>query len=281
MQTTIANRLWSPFQLLRRVTNPAGAGILFLLLIQLLVFWPVWRWYVTSLLDPAEDPAVVVALLTVVVFFFLKKPERNSPQMKLIVPMILLLLYVATFHVFSPLLRAMIAVITLGYTLNSWRFGGRFQPWIYGLLLLSLPVIPPMDFYLGYPLRIIAGQLAIIILQLTGFPVVLEGLAFNWYGELFWIDVLCSGIRNLWAGLYLTYSLVAFYNLGTKKTLLITGFSLPVFIGANVLRISFLFYVKVGFLIRPWWLHNTGGLIMFLIAAIATTWFIQKLEKNV
>ncbi len=249
-------------------------------LIQMLVFWPVWQWYLARLGDPADDASVVVALGTAVVFLLLKKPAQKSPQIPLLIPIICLLLYTVTFPLFSPLLRAIIAVFALSYTLNYWRFGDRLQLWLYGLLLLSLPVLSPMQFYLSYPVRIIVGRLATFFLQLFGFPVVFEGIAFNWGGEYIWIDELCSGIRKLWAGLYFTFALVAFYDLRTKKTIAVTGFAVLAFIMANVLRTTFLFYVKADFFAIPWWLHKWGGIVMFLFAAIATVCFAQGVKKR-
>jgi exosortase/archaeosortase family protein len=137
-----------------------------------------------------------------------------------------------------------------------------------------------MQFYLSYPVRIIVGRLATLLLQVFGFPVVLEGIALNWGDEYIWLDELCSGIRKLWAGLYFTFALVAFYDLKTKKTLAVTGFAVLAFIMANVLRTTFLFYVKADFFAEPWWLHKTGGILMFLLAAIATVYFAQWLKKR-
>jgi len=251
-----------------------------ILLIQAIVFWPVWQWYLARLGDPAEDISVLVALVTAGVFLLWKKSAPRQTPIPLRIPIFLLLLYTITFPLSPPLLRAVIAVITLSYTLNGWRFGDRFQPWLYGLLLLSLPVISPMQFYLSYPVRLIVGKLATILLQVLGFPVVFEGIAFNWGGDHIWLDELCSGIRKLWAGLYFTFALVAFYDLGKKKTVVVTGFSVLAFLMANVLRTALLFYVKADFLAEPWWLHQWGGVIMFLLAAIATVCFAQRVKKE-
>ena len=72
-------------------------------LIQMLVFWPVWQWYLAKLGDPAEDAAVLVALGTAGVFLLWKKSAQKHPQIPLRVPIILLLFYTVTFHLFSPL----------------------------------------------------------------------------------------------------------------------------------------------------------------------------------
>jgi exosortase/archaeosortase family protein len=251
----------------------------FLLLVQLLAFWPVGRWYILRLIDPSDEPWGIIALGTALLIVFLNRAEKRPVKVKLIIPILLLLFYSVTFSLLPPLLRAAIAVTALGCTLSSLYLGHTFQPGILGLLLLSLPVIPSMQFYLGYPLRIITGKLSVILLQLTGFPVALEGVAFNWNGELVWIDVLCSGVRNMWAGMCLTFALTAFYNFGAKKTTLVTGFSLLALIIANTLRSTALFYIEAGIVAVPWWVHKGIGMLVFLFAAIAIAWVTQKIQK--
>ena len=52
-------------------------------LIQMLVFWPVWQWYLAKLSDPAEDAAVLVALGTAVVFLLWKKSAQKCSKIPL------------------------------------------------------------------------------------------------------------------------------------------------------------------------------------------------------
>ena len=206
---------------------------------------------------------------------------QTSSQIPLYIPILLLLLYIVSFHLFSPLLRAVIAMFTLGYVVNSWRFGPNMQLWLYGLLLLSLPVLSPMYLYLGYPLRLLVGKLSVLLLRVFGSPVMLvEGIAFNWAGKYIWSDDLCSGVRKLWAGLYLTCSLAAFYDLKVRKTLVATGWAVLAFVLANTVRTAFLVYVYGGMTTISWWMHKWEGPFMFLLAALAIVWLVQRLKKH-
>lgn len=247
-----------------------------ILLIQLLTFWPVWLWYVTTLRDPAEDPSVLVAFGTALVFL-IGKSVRRQPSSSIRFPVLLsvFVLYLLAGFFGSPLLRAAIAVIAVSYILNCWRFGGQSQPWLYGLILLSLPLIAPLQFYVSYPVRLLVGHTSTLLLQQLGFPVFFEGLAFNYNGSYIWVDELCSGIRKLWAGLYFACALAAFYGLRVKKTCALIGFAAAAFIMANVLRTTVLFYVKTDFLTLPDWLHKSSGVLMFLLAALATVGFVE------
>ena len=107
-------------------------------LIQLLAFWPVWRWYIATLRDPATDTSVVIALFTAIFFCMVKKPTRQETDISFRTPIILLLIYSVTFPWLPPFGHAVLAVITLSHTLNRWRFGTQMQPWLYGLLLMAL-----------------------------------------------------------------------------------------------------------------------------------------------
>lgn len=122
---------------------------------------------------------------------------------QLLWPTLLILLYAATYAFLPPLLRALIAVTAIGCTLCSLRFGKSFDAGAFGLLYLSLPLIPSLQFYGGYPLRVLVACAAAPILRLGGFAVMRDGTCLNWSGQLIWIDAPCSGIRMLWVGLYL------------------------------------------------------------------------------
>src|SRR5262245_40553182 len=57
-----------------------------LLAIELLAFWPVWRWYVHRLSDQSDEAWGVVALVTAVLFVFLRnrssRNERHTERIK-------------------------------------------------------------------------------------------------------------------------------------------------------------------------------------------------------
>ncbi|WP_034923523.1 archaeosortase/exosortase family protein, partial [Candidatus Accumulibacter vicinus] len=60
-----------------------------------------------------------------------------------------------------------------------------------------------LQFYGGYPLRVLAGSLAVALLQLNGLAVERAGAVLLWDGRQIAIDAPCSGLRMLWAGAYL------------------------------------------------------------------------------
>jgi exosortase/archaeosortase family protein len=219
-------------------------------------------------------------LTTILLFLWSKKTETSAADSRLLLPTLFTLLYVATFPFLPPLLRAAIAVTAIGCALSSFRLGVPFHLGICGLLLLSLPVVSSLQFYLGYPLRVLTGALTAPLLQLTGFPVVREGTCLNWSGELVWIDAPCSGVRMLWAGLYLAFTLACFYELNARRTFFTVTVALLSIVFGNVLRSAALFYVEAGVITCPSWTHPAIGIITFAFTAAFIVLCVQQFRRK-
>ncbi|HEU4768914.1 MAG TPA: archaeosortase/exosortase family protein [Pyrinomonadaceae bacterium] len=240
---------------------------LFVIAVQLVAFWPVWRWYVERVGESADQKWGLVSLLIALLFVLFRKTEAFERSLTL--PSLVVLLYVVTYPLFPPLARAGIAFTAIGVTLSLFRFGKPFHPGLIGLLWLSLPVVPSLQFYLGYPLRVLVGSLTAMILRLGGFAVVQEGTCLNWAGKLIWIDAPCSGVRMLWVGLFLVFALVCMYELRFLKTLALLAAACFAIIAGNVFRAVALFYFESGVYPMPGWAHDYAGLVAFALVATA------------
>jgi exosortase/archaeosortase family protein len=262
-----------------------------LLAIELLAFWPVWRWYVHRLSDQSDEAWGIVALVTAVLFIFLRGPESGSgvaksahaqPGQRLILPAMLLLCYSLSYHFLSPLPRAAIAVTAIAATISAFRFGRRLHLGVWGLLLLALPVVASLQFYLGFPMRAVVARLAAPMLQLNGFAVTPEGASLNWNGDLILIDAPCSGVKMLWTGFYLTCALACYYKLNAKRTVLACVATFGAIIIGNTFRAAALFYVEAGAanLSLPNWTHEGVGVVVFAATAIAIAWMAMKMRQT-
>lgn len=244
---------------------------------QLIAFWPVWRWYVVRVGDSADQKWGLVALLTALLFVLSKKTSAHVYS--LTIPTLTTLLYLVTYPVLPPLARAGVAFTAIAVTVSLVRFGKAFHPGVLGLLWLSLPIVPSLQFYLGYPLRLLVAGLAAPILRLGGFAVIQEGTCLNWGGQLIWIDAPCSGVRMLWVGLYLTFTLVCFYELRLFKTLEILLAALVAILAGNIFRAVALFYLESGIFPMPAWAHDYAGVVAFALVAtgiVAAVQFIRR-----
>jgi exosortase/archaeosortase family protein len=250
----------------------------FLIAAQLVAFWPVWRWYAVRVFDSTDQSWGLLALATALFVVFARRVSTQASEHSLALPTFLMLLYAVTYPSFPPLARAGLAFTAIGVTLSLLHFGKPFHAGVLGLLCLSLPLIPSLQFFGGYPLRVLVATLTAPILRVAGFAVVQQGTCLNWSGQLIWIDAPCSGIRMLWVGLYLAFTLICIYELPWVKSLALLTVALFVIFTGNIFRALALFYIESGLLQAPPWAHDYAGLVAFAMVVggiVAAVYFIR------
>jgi hypothetical protein len=93
-----------------------------------------------------------------------------------LLPGLALIAYAAATLAGLPMaLRALCAALALVSLASAWRLGRRLDLSLLGLAVLALPLTATLQFYAGYPLRVVAGHLAVVLLQSNGLAVVLDG----------------------------------------------------------------------------------------------------------
>lgn len=243
-------------------------------------FWPVWHWISVRALDDSGDAWELLSLATVLLLLIRTPLPAQHRDIRLLLPTVLLLLYAATYPFLAPLLRACIAITAVAVVCSELWFGKRMQLSLWGLWLLALPVIASLNFYLGYPLRVVVGTAAQALLQMNGFAVVREGTLLNWNGQLISIDAPCSGVKMLWAGLYLSFALAAFLGLDGRKTALLGAVAVGMVLLANIMRATALFFVEANILLLDQAWHTGIGVIVFVFAALAIAAAAHRLKAG-
>ncbi len=241
---------------------------LFPLLATAAACWPVWSWYVARLGDSRDDAAAAVALVLLAV---LPGRGRVAPAVlgaRALAPSAIALLAYAASTPFVPrLASALLAFLALGFAWSLWRYGTPFRPWAVGLGLLGLPMASSLQFYLGYPLRLASGAVALVLLRLGGVAVEREGVFLRAGGELVMIDAPCSGMRMLWAALLLACCLAALFRLGARASLLAAGAAVLLAVLGNGLRTSALFWADTNAPDLPASSHAGIGAVAFAMLA--------------
>jgi exosortase/archaeosortase family protein len=237
--------------------------------------WPVWTWYVRRLTDGSDEPWGIGALL-LALFLVLRRwqPEPLGTARCFAIAG-LLGLYAAGFGVLPPLVRAMLAVSALAIVFTPKR--GAVGVW--SLLLLSLPVIATMHFYLGYPLRVLTAAASMGILHGAGFDVTRTGLTMWWRGVSVTVDAPCSGIRMLWGGLVVAAGLCAWHGTRAWPALLVMAVSVAVIVVVNVIRVTLLFFKEAHVVHLPEWTHEGIGCLCFAFALLAILALPKLLDR--
>jgi exosortase/archaeosortase family protein len=241
--------------------------------------WDAWRWYALRVWDSPEEAASLV--LTVVFLGALGVARRSNQAMPLpLVPVALLLAtFAASYAVLPPIARAAIAVGTTLYCCHVAAFKESPPVAFWGLVALALPVVPSLQFMLGYPMRLVSAALTVGLLQAHGLAVTRQGTFLLWRDELIQFDAPCSGVSMLWAGLLLTLMGCALFRFGIIKVMVAVALSLVLAIACNVLRATSLFYVEAGILphAQAWW-HEGIGIAAFALSAVVTLWLLRRLR---
>ena len=234
----------------------------------LAALWPHGVWLARRLTDGSDEPWGLLALATVLVVVLRARRELVTPTRAALLAggALAVLAALATFVV-PPIFAAGAAMLSLAAFLASALPQRPAAP-MATLLLLSLPVIASLQFYLGYPLRLATAHAAAPLLALAGVDAQASGAALLWQGRTILVDPPCAGIGMLWVGSWAA-ALLSYLNDASARRTLANGCvaAAAVFV-ANVLRNALLFFPEAGLVPAPAWLHPAIGLAAFAAALL-------------
>lgn len=243
-----------------------------------IAFWPVWIWFARGTADGSNDSAGLLAAATAVAIVW-RAPVVTQLAYPLALPAVLLAIYaLATAAGVPAAACALPAALALAALASAFRLGRRIDIALLSLCLLALPLAASLQFYFGYPLRVVAGTLSVALLRMNGITVVRDGAMLAWDGQLISIDAPCSGVKMLWAGMYLACALAASYRLNTARTLAALAMAGGVIVAANAVRAAALFYLESGLIRLPSWGHQATGIGCFIAAALGVLLCVRSLQ---
>lgn len=226
-------------------------------------YWHVWRWYVNRVANSLEE---VIGLLVFAVFLVVLSAKSIIDQRAFyrvpLIPLIIMLLAYSLSYLLPvpPIFRAAIALLMMFLIIYRFAFPNWPPVSFWGLILISLPVVPSLQFYLGYPVRYVSAYLTVPLLRLNGISVSQDGTNLLWSDQVLQFDAPCSGVTMLWAGLFFSLFMSLVYRFNLIKTILAVVFSSLLVLAGNVVRASSLFYLEIGAIpFEGEWLHEGIG----------------------
>jgi exosortase/archaeosortase family protein len=230
--------------------------------------WPHWLYMGRRLADGSDEPWGILAALTVLVLVIRERRDLRVPARSGLVACGGLALLAALARLLLPdLAAAAIAMLAFGVFLAHALPQRPATPLI-ALLLLALPVIASLQFYLGYPLRALTAHASAAVLGMAGVGTSAIGASLLFDGRTILVDAPCAGIGMLWVGSY-TAALLSWLNranaLRTALNALAAGLLV---LAANVARNTALFFPEAGLVDWPSWSHDAIGLAAFAIAIV-------------
>jgi len=255
------------------VAAAQGGGVMpsaIVLALVLIATWESWRWYCWRILAAPEDGLALIVALVVVSIAGARQNQRG-PRGGVPLTRVagLLVGYAASRGRAPPIVRAGLAAGIAVFCLHVTLFRRQPPVAVWGLAALALPVLPSLQFMLGYPLRIASAVLAVLLLKAHGLAVERQGTFLLWHGAMVQFDAPCSGVSMLWAGLLFTLMGCALLQLGAGRTAAAAVSAIVLAVVGNVLRTTSLFYLEIGLVEQtPTWWHEAIGLVAFVLSTV-------------
>lgn len=252
---------------------PAGAWMA----LHALALLPAWAWMARRLADGGDDPLGLLALAALATLAGLhRKALRASPALGWLAAATALTLAATLARgMLPPLLASLLAVLAGAATLLAFLPRQVAATPVLLLAVLALPLLSSLQFYAGYPLRVLTAEASHWLLA-PFFTVWREGSTLLVDGRLVIVDAPCSGVQMAWLG-YFTAGATALWAGLADRTVLarLPWVGLTVLAG-NVLRNTLLVAAEgAGRPLAPWG-HELLGLAVLGTVCAAIAWQMQR-----
>ena len=239
--------------------------------------WPTWWWMGQRMVDGSDDPMGLLAVTALGVLLWQQRHRlRAAPRLVLQVTALSGAVLTTVLHGLWPdLLVALVGVLALASGLIAFLPARVATAPVWGLSVLSLPLLASLQFYAGFPLRVVTAEVSRWLLSLTH-TVERTGSALMVNGQLIIVDAPCSGVQMVWLG-YFTACVVALAAGRDNRAFLLR---LPlvgtlVLLG-NVLRNSVLVAAQATGTPLPTWGHEAVGLVVLAVVCAGIAWTMGR-----
>jgi exosortase/archaeosortase family protein len=240
---------------------------------------PHWIWMARRLHDGSDDPLGLLALAALALMVWRLRSElRPAPRLGWLavassgtLGAALLRTGIGPLPSLPPLAAALLAVLAMACGLLAFlprRIAGL--P-VALLALLALPLLSSVQFYAGYPLRVVTAEASRWLLM-AGFSVAREGSSLVVDGQRVIVDAPCSGVQMAWFG-YFSACVVALWAGRDGRSFLarLPAVGLTV-LGGNIVRNSVLVALEAAGHAPPAWLHDAFGLALLALVCGGIAW---------
>lgn len=233
--------------------------------------WPTGLWAAARMVDGSDDPLglAAIAVLVVAVIRLAPRLQREPARRWLAVAGILALASATVAATGPALLGALIAALALAAALRAFMAPGTPALPLASLAVLALPVVSSMQFYAGFPLRVVTAEASAWLLGTVGFSASREGSAMTVDGRLVVVDAPCSGVQMVWMAYFCACTVAWWARLPDRVfARRVAGVGLVVMAG-NVVRNAVLVGLEARAAAVPGWLHEAIGTAV--LAAVCAT----------
>ncbi|BAU50246.1 exosortase [Sulfurifustis variabilis] len=256
---------------------PAGLW----LILPVVALTPVWLWSAARLLDRSDDPLGVVALAALAALVardrdrFSRRPRAGW----LVVTTLLAAAAILGGGALPPLARGVLAVLAVCATMMAVRVPAQPMLALTGLALLALPLLSSLQFFVGYPLRVITAEASRLLLAAHGVDVMREGSTLAIAGTVVMVDAPCSGIQMGWVAYFTACAAAAWLRLPDGRFLRRVPLVGVTVLAGNILRNTVLVVSEAGLVRWPDWTHEAIGVAAFAVVCLLVLWQVSAAAR--
>lgn len=244
--------------------------------------WPNWLWMGQRMLDGSDDPLGLLALAALAVLVWRHRQNlRAAPRLAWFAGTLAAVMLASALQgVLPALLVALVAILGLAAGLIAVLPSSVATAPVLGLSVLSLPLLASLQFYAGYPLRLVTAEASRWLLM-ANHEVERSGSSLLVDGHLIMVDAPCSGVQMVWLG-YFTACVVSLYLARSNRSFLsrLPAVSVLVLAG-NIVRNTVLVAAEASGNRLPGWAHEAVGLVALAVVcgAIASVMAVNHKPK--
>ena len=235
--------------------------------------WPTWWWMAQRMVDGSDDPLGALALAALGVLLWQHRLRlRAAPRLGFQVAALAGAVLTTALHTQLPgLLVALVGLLSLAAGLLAFLPAQVATVPVLGLSVLSLPLLASLQFYAGFPLRVVTAEASSWLLSLAH-TVERSGSSLMVDGQLIIVDAPCSGVQMAWLGYFTACAVALLVGHNNRSFLLrLPIVSVLVLVG-NVLRNTVLVGFQAAGKPLPAWGHEAVGLTVLAVVCAGIAW---------
>jgi exosortase/archaeosortase family protein len=242
-----------------------------------LALWPTWWWTGQRMVDGSDDPLGVLALAALATVLWQHRGRlRAAPRLGWQAQALVGAVLTTVLHGQVPdLLVALISLLSLALGLLAFLPARVATAPVLGLSVLSLPLLASLQFYAGFPLRVVTAEVSSWFLSLAH-TVQRGGSSLLVDGQLIIVDAPCSGVQMAWLGYFTACAVALAVGRANRSFLLrLPVVSVLVLLG-NVLRNTLLVALQASGTHLPRWGHDAVGLLVLAAVCAGIAWAMAR-----
>ena len=235
--------------------------------------WPTWWWMSQRMVDGSDDPLGMLALAALGALLWQHRLRlRAAPRLGFQAVALAGAVLTTALHAQLPdLLVALVGLLSLAAGLLAFLPAQVATVPVLGLSVLSLPLLASLQFYAGFPLRVVTAEASSWLLS-AAYTVERGGSSLVVDGQLIIVDAPCSGVQMAWLGYFTACTVALAVGRNNRSFLLrLPIVSLLVLVG-NVLRNTVLVSFQASGSPLPGWGHEAVGLVVLALVCAGIAW---------